>query len=291
MEYISDLDKKLKNIPKPRIIPAICSWSDLLGFGSNFTDNNWNLNHKQWKDIIQRLVLIQSILARNLWPSQEFALVLNDGIARSFLLDHGVGHIQYLSLWLRSCIYFHNEVIQNERKRGLPGLRTVIAAGERAVHNWEEVKASDFVFNYTKSDPSGLSSYEISGDNPTILTNPGPLQMNTAFSKAFIIDEAGSRFGVGGANFYIDESFLDLLKELSVTSSFCEGYIWEERDDSFIFAIPKQSDRDYFHLGFELEAPLIDLKTKAFSSQVYKVKAFFPHDEDPREFSIPIESI
>src|SRR5690606_33901691 len=153
-----------------------------------------------------------------------FSLILNDGIIRSYLMDNGIDHNQMLGYWFRSCVFFHNDALENDSAKKLPGIRTVIAAGEKAIHNWDDLKLSDFVFNYTKVDPSGLSSIELSGNNPTILLNPNPLQMNTAFSKAFIIDEAGSKHGVGGSNFYVDESLVDLLKYLSDKVAYCNGY-------------------------------------------------------------------
>ena len=260
-QYISELDRKLKNMPKPKIVPAICCWSDLLGFGSKFTENDWSLNETQWHEVINRLVSIQNILARNLHPRYEFSLILNDGIIRSYLMDNGIDHIQMLSLWIRSCVFFHNDALEEELTKHLPGIRTIIAAGEKAIHNWEDIKLSDFVYNYSKVHPSGLSSIEMSGNNPTILFNPSPLQMNTAFSKAFIIDEAGFKHGVNGSNFYIDESLLDLLKFHSDKLKYCNGYIWNEYNGTAVFAIPKKGYPHEYHLGFELELPSISVNT------------------------------
>jgi len=287
-EYISELDRKLKNIPNPKIVPSICCWSDLLGFGSKFTECNWILNSKQWREVINRLVRIQSILAKNLQPPYEYSLILNDGVVRSYIMNNGIDHIQMLSLWIRSCVFFHNDALEEETTNKLPGIRTIIAAGEKALHNWEDIKLSDFVFNYTKVHHSGLSSFELSGNNPTVLFNPKPLQMNTAFSKAFIIDEAGSRHGVGGSYFYVDESFIKLLKILSDNVDFCNGYIWEEKQDRVLFAIPKESYPHEYHLGFELQLPAISVETKALKTNVYKALSFYPHDEDPRDFKIEI---
>ncbi|GIP53251.1 hypothetical protein [Paenibacillus vini] len=287
-KYFSELDRKIKNLPKPKIVPAICCWSDLLGFGGKFTENNWILGERQWSEVINRLVNVQTILARFLQPGYEYSLVLNDGIVRSYLMDNGIDHIQMLSLWLRSCVFFHNEVLESERKNKLPGLRTIIAAGDRAIHNWDDIKFSDYVYNYSKVHPSGLSSFERSGNNPTIMINPSPLQMNTAFSKAFILDEAGSKSGVGGASFYLDESFLKLLMYLSQEVDHCEGYIWDEYNDKVVFAIPIKGYGHLYHLGFELELPEINIDLNALKTKVYKVVSFFPHDEDPKEFKIEI---
>ena len=47
-----------------------------------------------------------------------------------------------------------------------------------------------------------------------MLTTPEYFQMNTAFSKAYIIESSGSKAGVTGNNLYIDNYLLIFLEDL-----------------------------------------------------------------------------
>lgn len=290
--YSSNLNRKIDSIREPEIVDALCCWSDLLGFGRSFTDCEWSPDIQRWNSITKRLVDAQKIHFRNIIVGMEFSLVLNDGMIRAFNLDKGLNHMQYVSLWLRSCIYFHVQTNMHEKSRDLPGTRTVLAAGKKALHNWESIHFDDFVFNYTKPDPNKMSSIAEHLGNPVLISNPSALQMNTAFSKCFIIDGAGSKYNVSGANFFIDKSVLELLKEYSVKcNDHCGNFIWEEREDHFLFAIPFMSNPKRYHLGFEFFKPSIELDTGSLKTTVWKLKNFYPHDEDPSEFKISLNHI
>jgi len=53
--------------------------------------------------------------------------------------------------------------------------------------------------------------------------------MNTAFSKAYIMECAGSRAGIVGPNLYIDIDFLDRLREI-LESGKCTYYLLTDDD-------------------------------------------------------------
>ncbi|MBC9786368.1 hypothetical protein H1S01_18075 [Heliobacterium chlorum] len=289
--YSTNVIKKIDKVYDVKLVDSFCCWSDLLGFGRNFTEKNWVLNTGEWEKVTDRLVDAQNICFENIIPFNEFALVLNDGIVRSFSIDNRIDHISILSVWLRSCVYFHIQVNKMESYKGLPGVRTIIASGQRAEHNFENLTLDDFVFNYTKPDPNGISQVAKTSGNPIICYNPKAMQMNTAFSKAYIIDEAGSSQEVSGANLFIDQSVIDLILKLSRKFSYHCGEIeWVDKQEYVIFGVPKKGHKDFYHLGFELYKPEIHFDTKTLKTKVWKVKSFYVHDEKPKDFKINIDN-
>jgi hypothetical protein len=280
--FLTGVDKKVSERLKPYIVPALCSWSDLLGFGKVFTDSDWHPSSDGWRKVTERLVQAQDVVARNL-HTDEFCLVLNDGIIRSFLFEKFSG-ISMLSIWFRSIILTHEHVYRFEKQKGLPGMRTIIAAGERVIHNFEDIYFDDLVFNYTKKDPNEMSNVAKMLGNPQIMSNPSPLQMNTAFSKCYLIDDGGSRAGLHrGANIFIDQSVIGLIEYLAGKFDSCAQPIWNEHQSHIHFALPVNSSHMY-HIGFDLEKPVIQFNYKGLKTKVYKLIAFYPHDEDPRTF-------
>lgn len=287
--YISNFHKKQALRDSPTIIPALCCWSDLLGFGQVFSSNNWDLNTSDWDSTIQRLVRSQDMCLQQIVPGVEVCLSLNDGIIRSFIAENRINHIQTLALWIRSCIWYHKQLNEVEQSEGLPGARTVMTAGHRAIHNFGNATFDDYVLNYSKPDPNGMSNLS-KQYNPTVFYNPAAFQMNTAFSKCFLIDEAGSKAGVTGAEFYIDNSVLDFIVEFSeFYSGLCDKHIFEERNGIHLFAIP-QIHSHWYHLGFDLSGPItFQNSNETLKTKLWKVHAFYCWDEDPEEFKIQLK--
>ena len=47
--------------------------------------------------------------------------------------------------------------------------------------------------------------------NPIVIYNPKEMQMNTAFSKAYILESGGGKAGLPGNYMYIDKSVIDAI--------------------------------------------------------------------------------
>ncbi len=285
-KYWNIAQKKMEKEYTIEITKNLCSWSDLLGFGSVFTQSNWNPDKTQWIDICKRLVDVQNISFEHFLPFETYSLVLNDGIVDTYGLQN-VAHIQHVSIWIRNRIFFHIRANVMEKHNGNPGIRTVLASGQRANHNFEDLKLDDFVANYSKPDSKCISNIAQKTGNPIMCYNPSALQMNTAFSKAYIIDNIGSKGGIGGPNFFVDQSVIDELKTLKQQfNSICDDIIWIEYDDKIHFGIPLKSEPKRYHIGFEFSNPPIDLDTNSLSSKVWKTNKFFCHDEPIDDYSI-----
>jgi len=127
--------------------------------------------------------------------------------------------------------------------------------------------------------------------NPFLVCNPEPLQMNTAFSKAYILDDAGSKAGLQGSSIFVDQSFLDVIEELCTSTSHYR-VTKRQNEADFLFAVEYVNpppDRPWC-LGMLLDRQPGSVRLHALSSSVYRLKKFFPNDENPEEFCFDLES-
>ncbi len=287
LQDVSGLSQKLANLPEPHHSDSFCCWSDLLGFGAPLAKENWQPNQTTWDQISDRIVNAHLQCYNNLDPSTEFVLTLNDGIVRCCDREK-FSHLDFLSMWFRSCIWTHNAICESEHENGLPGTRTILSAGSTLKYSHANYHFDDFVYNYTKPKGQKLSNIAKTFGNPVVATNPGPLQMNLAFSRAYILDSGGSRIGVTGPHFYIDQTVLALIESIATQLKCPYGIIKEEIEDHLLFAVPKTSNHTHFHLGFELSMPEIAVKMENLKTTVWRLINFYPWDEAVSEFKNPV---
>jgi len=230
---LNQLARDVSTPPDCKLRRAFCVWSDLLGFGRPFSDNGWNPDAEVWRQ--------QAIRAGNAYRAQcrfmpgldgSYMLLLNDGMVRALPWSEPLGPAD-LGLWLRAAIQGHFEVRRAEFDKGLPGPRTVLSSGWTAEHSFSEVRMDDLVFDYTRQQP-GLSKLAEATGNPVLVSNPVQLQLNTAFSRAFLLDEGGKLAGLPGPCVYIDSQFLD-----DVTALF------KDRDDFRVSRWTRENDIVY----------------------------------------------
>lgn len=276
----SNLCKKIANPPQLTTRSAFCLWTDLLGFGNIFSLNNWKLSDKQKREVYNRLLCAHSAVLYYSKPDER-NLILNDGIAKVYIPDNsfqGKPDINIVSLFFRSCVELHMTINQTDQANGYPGCRSVMAFGDSIEYIFEEVKFDDYVMNYSKPIDHNLSSIADCLGNPTIIYNPKELQMNTAFSKAYIIENGGSGVGVPGNNFYIDQSVVDAIAECGMEKGYSP--IWRELDNELLFLIPyRKNNLNEVVMGFSFDKKEIVPSIKQYSTKVYKLLKFFPHDE------------
>lgn len=288
-EYAHGLDYKLHN-PRPREVrQSLCCWSDLLGFASPFVESNWVPTDDVLARVYERISTAHQGVYKTT-QTNDFILALNDGIVRTCDAD-ALTHLDDLSIWLRACVMAHLNVCRTERKAGLPGCRTVIAYGIRLVHSHAEITFDDLVFNYTKPDPAQISSIAQRSGNPLIALNPTPLQLNLAFSRAYLLDQGGSKIGLAGAHLFIDQSVIEFIRSLADQLGSPYGVIWESRGDHRLFGLPSRSDLSRFHVGFELAEPPVDTSSTSslVKTTVWRVLAYYPWDEDVAAFKFQLD--
>ncbi len=285
-EYFTSFHEKVSRYKTPAVVESVCCWTDLLGFGAALYGADWKPSEDLWSSMFNRIAAAHSDCYRSLELSYEFALTLNDGIVRCCNLAD-IDHVDRLSMWLRGCILTHNRINQRERDSGLPGARTILAHGEKLVHGPTELIVEDFVLNYTKQDPGGRSRLPREISKRIVASNPEPLQLNLAFSKAYILDRLGSSKGIRGAHFYIDESVLHAIARFAGERPPVREVIDREEEAGRLFAIPRQDDKD-LHLGFRLQVPAVSVAVPEIMTRVHRAVGFYPWDE-PLPFVLPIE--
>lgn len=282
MEFISGLDEKDKKFQNKQfeIIKNLTVWSDLLGFGKKFYNNQWELNPEAWQKIDLRLKNFYRQHYLNFSSINEYIFILNDGIVRTIPLVWRdttiVNQLLEVSMWIRNIIISHVDVNGNDNI----GARTVLSYGERFNSFLDEITVDDLVYNYAKKDQNAKSQLALNTGDYTLMHNPKPLQMNTALSKSYIIESLGSNQGIDGNNFFIDKSFFDYLRNMVKNDE-----ILEVIDENDLFAIKYKDELEIecnWLMGFEMKNQ-IEI-SEPFMTTVYKIKAFYPHDENRKEF-------
>ena len=287
--FLRNIDKKnADNASKIIKIPSICVWSDLLGFSNDFISSSWKPSDNQWFRIAKRLKNAQNICANNLSYPEENVLVSNDAFIRNLNLE-AVNHMDNISMWLRNIIFSHMSINSCEQDNNYPGMRTIISGGERLIHNYFEATHDDYIYSYTKPDSETINKSPARHENYTIMYNHAFMQMNTAFSKSYILDSAGSKHGIAGNKIYIDESVFETLRLLMTRYKISSDmFIDVENDKTRLIAIKKPHCTRYY-LGLEVEKDPININLKNLHTKVYRLLSFFPWDEEPAIFKIEVD--
>jgi len=270
-----------------KLLDCICSWSDLLGFGNSFKESNWEPSREQWFNILSRLIDVSMLLLYGEKFPWEHILVLNDGIVRNADMNSlnesmfADSPLLSLSLWFRSIIFFHKNINNNEKQNNLPGIRTVITKGTRVYYSYEVISLDDLVIK-PKDKKNLISKFAELHGNPTLVSNNKQLQMNTAFSKAFLINESGSSAKVSGSKIFIEKNVFEYIKKF-VIHNYLSGKIIDNYKDG-LFAVKRQ-DEDSYIFGFEL-GKMINYNDHGIKTILYPIKAFYPHDEDYHKYKV-----
>lgn len=286
-EYMSRLGRWLQRNEDLQIHECVCSWTDLLGFGAIFRDS-WSPTKEQWSHAIDRVNRAYMQFCDNLSPTNELTLALNDGIVRVKCPNENDA-LNEIALWLCDLVKAHYKVNKSESKTNSPGARTIITAGQKVVYSSiEEVKQDDLVLDYTRTRP-GLSIFAERAGNKTVVLNPGMLQMNVAFSKAYLLDEAGSRQGIWGPSMFFDESFFQYAKRL-IQASDSYSLVEENQNGSWLFAAAHKDNRPErpWLFGIRCESQRIPVAIRDLKTTVRRATAFYPWDENPAEFQFEL---
>ena len=125
------------------IINCVCLWSDLLGYGRNFYESNWDLTTEKSLKNIERINNLQLLWTRVTHPFSETVFTLNDGLVRNF--DLRLPNFSDFLSWFEDAIRRFNFINMTDKANGHPGLRGVMAIGQR--------------IKYIESDYKGLGEF------------------------------------------------------------------------------------------------------------------------------------
>jgi hypothetical protein len=284
-DYSSRFGRWLKEPDKLKVEECVCSWTDLLGFSNTFIDSSWSPSKEEWARLIHRVARANRTFSFS--GINELKLTLNDGIVQ--VKRPGRNPLAQISHWLRDVVLAHWQLNELESADGLPGARTVVTAGQKVLYtSIEEVKLDDLVLDYTRTRP-GLSRLAEDFGNRTVVLNPELLQMNIAFSKAYLLDSFGSKQGISGPKFFVDESLFQYVEKLVSKAPDRYSLIRAVQDDSWLFAVAYTSVFRYpWALGIRCESPVIKVNTGILKTTVRQVRAFYPYDEDPAQFQFDL---
>ena len=191
--------------------------------------------------------------------------------------------INSIVIYFRFCIELHMAINQTEKANGYPGCRSVLAFGDCIEYLAEGIKFDDYVLNYAKPKGQSISAFIQENGNLTVIYDPNELQMNTAFSKAYILE--GGKFDNNSVKniFYIDQTAVNAVIDYGKRRGF--SHVWQEMDKELRLLIPY--DKEYLNemvIGFAFDKSVFTSNVKGYSTKVYKLMKLFPYDEPVDEF-------
>jgi hypothetical protein len=261
-------------------VPAICTWMDISGFRAKLESANWDLEVAQSKGLIEILNHAYEIAAKPILlgipPTPlERLLVLNDGIARTIDLPAGFGNDPFLAaLYMRDVLTKHFLLLPYLVSKGL-GLRTVLAGGQRIQYAPEQISGKQLL---QASNPVSEQGKRFASE--LFLYHPAPFQMNTAFSKAYLIEQDHLERN----SVYFDKTFFDVLNE-AIPGSLQMGRDNPERQTTYL----RRNGKNL--IQFIHKPPRRSLRLK---SQLYHVTKFIvgkAFDGDEVEFPLTLTEI
>ena len=100
---------------------------------------------------------------------------------------------------------------------------------------------------------------------------------------SFLLDEGGSKAGLPGNFFYIDESVVNAVIEYSEDKGYSP--IQEKSDEGIFLFIPyKDNNPHEVVMGFCFDSEMIIPQGINYKTKVYKLNRFYPHDEKTEDF-------
>jgi len=179
---------------------SFCAWIDLLGYGSPFYASNWDLHDSKAIKNLYRLKNLEPVLLSVSNPFRETLFSLNDGIIRNF--DISQDEPSLIMQWLVDILLKFKTVNELDIANGFYGCRGVVTYGMRAQYrDIDTIGKGDLIYTSKKRK----AEY----NKTKIIYTPNELQMNTAFSKAYIIESGGSSKGLLKNKIHLDEKMLD----------------------------------------------------------------------------------
>lgn len=225
-----------------RLVQCICGWADLLGYGAPFSDSLWNLSDERCKKNIERLDSVFNYLHGGLSLSMDaIKLMFNDSIAITQDYDPNTPNITKLFFFLDAFICDYLLANKIDMEKGFPGIRGVVSIGQR------------FEADNTSITEDGMIIK---------VYHPRAFQMNTAFSKAYIIEGSGKKMGITGPCLYIDSDVFDIFQRKEIVS---------ENEDTLTIRLYGGL---HYYSNFELDRETIKYDYMGIKTNLYRLKQY-----------------
>ncbi len=180
------------------------AWMDLLGYGSMLAESSFSPSDSKTEQAIQRLRVFHRITAKH--AHKNFPVMqINDGVA--YFKDLSYKSNSVTADFLHRSINIFEMVNKEEKSKGFPGARMVISVGPRARISRPRYSSAHLRSIFDRLAAGALSprgAIEEAFRSPPIAGFVPQLQANFAFTRAYLVDEAGSKSGFGGSKCYID---------------------------------------------------------------------------------------
>lgn len=183
------------------VVESFCLWCDLLGYGKAFYDSNWELSTEASYANLKRIKNLEISLQR-IPTLEDRMLSLNDGFIHN--LDFSNLKILNIIYWLEFSLENFLYANRLDIASGFYGIRGVLTYGQRAKYTTNGLTLSDLILTDNSKRKAAYEKVQVT-------YSPSEFQMNTAFSKAYIIEADGSKKGISGNKLYIDIQFINKL--------------------------------------------------------------------------------
>lgn len=236
------------DVNKTQIIDCICCWYDLLGYGAPFMESTWDLHNEIAQQSIKRILQDAFPFSGMYSLQMGKRLHLNDGIISNHdIQDECKDPLYKVIFYLDAIVEDFNALNYFDQNYGYPGVRGVLTAGHRFAYENA---------NITEQVAGNIVAY-----------HPKEFQMNTAFSKAYIVEESGSRAGIKGNWMYIDRVIFDVFTKYSNQEnqySYCEL----QSKDKIIFEIYRNKE---WQMSLEFDPEPIKYNQRGIHTVFYKL--------------------
>ena len=208
---ISPVDSKLTVKKNARRV-CLASWIDLLGYGKQIGEANFDPNNEKAFEPHKRLRNFHKLVEKHAKRDKFPTLVLNDGVVafRDLLSDDASDTYDFF--------YRSWKLYSEVKKCDKIGARMVLASGfrnlgsdsgikntkEELIKILEKYKACDIKLN--------KATKQVGPFRPPFAILP-QLQENFAFSKAYTAERSGKKGKLPGPNFYVDLNIFRCTKK------------------------------------------------------------------------------
>jgi hypothetical protein len=193
----------------------------MLGFGACLDRIDWNIRKEEthYKTVRRLRFFVEQ--ARRMSGPDSTGFVLNDSLAINYdLPEEEPFHLPTIWGFLLFLARTHSHLNRIDKEMGFPGVRTVWTAGQRLFDPaWAEGLSRE-PSGEDISHAKGVTWISETIEPPPELKKriervatytPREFQLNLAFSKAYMLDEAGSAIGLKGPFVFVDESLVQIL--------------------------------------------------------------------------------
>ena len=190
-------DEKTLGMYNEKVKQCICCWYDLLGFGAPLVKAKWDLSSAAAIKALERIESVAPFFMGPFSQSYDTKIFLNDGAASNYDLDLSSGDsIKKALLYLEGLFTDFEALNDSDVGSGNAGVRGIVTTGYR--------------YHYLRSSATEDFTRQ-GGGSPIISYHPKEFQMNTAFSKAYIVDDAGTAAGFSKPSIYVDQELFSLF--------------------------------------------------------------------------------